>query len=258
MPRTRAQTLTVVQDTASCWIVRHGERADVAEPSWALTAARPHDPPLTSLGMQQAAATAEGLKGQRVDIVYTSPFLRCVQTAQVIADALGVPLRIEPGLCEWLNADWYGEGSTPMDAAMGDSVLKGLVGHRLDMSYVPLWDTPDRSTSSMPANYRRVSFPETSEVAVERYESTLVHLREASPYCALVTHGYGVWSMAEWLLGRTVTEDCGYCCLTNARRGRNERGDEGWRCEVLAEESHLDALDVSAVAPLGVGSAGQS
>ena len=69
----------------------------------------------------------------------------------------------------------------------------------------------------------------------------------------LVTHGYGVWRMSEWLVGREITEDCGYCSATRVRRFRNLRGEEPWRCDVLAHYAHLDTLEqTGVVAPLGV------
>ena len=251
---TRSMTLAETKQTGSVWIVRHGERADVVDPDWHLTAARPHDPPLTEAGFQQAAATAAALQEERIDAVYTSPFLRCVQTAAVIAVALDAPLRIEPGLCEWLNEEWFGDAHNPMDEEMQTRVLKQASlpgGARFDVSYRPIWDSASRSAATAKA-YRQVAFPETSENAVVRYESTLEQLRERAPYSVLVTHGYGVWTMAEWLLMREVTEDCGYCCITRTRRTINLRGQEAWQCDVVAEESHLESSDGSAKAPLGL------
>lgn len=260
-PVTRSQTLGEVAQTGGVWVVRHGERADVVDPDWHLTAARPHDPPLTEHGFAQAAATGVALRGERVDAVYTSPFLRCVQTAAAVAKELGAPLRVEPGLCEWINKDWFGDSHDPMDEGMAtrelERVVAGIGGCKLDASYQPLWDSSGRAAASAGAAFRAVAFPESSEEAVERYESTVAQLRERDPYSVLVTHGYGVWTMAEWLLQRDVTEDCGYCCVTRARRAINKRGHEGWRCDVVADEAHLEALGGEGgpalpAAPLGV------
>jgi broad specificity phosphatase PhoE len=35
--------------------------------------------------------------------------LRCVETAAPIAERLGIPIRIERGLSEWLNSEWFPE-----------------------------------------------------------------------------------------------------------------------------------------------------
>ena len=77
--------------SGSVWVVRHGERIDAVEKGWKKTAARPHDPPLTPTGFEQAAATGRALRDHRLDAIYTSPFLRCVQTATAIAE--GTPHR---------------------------------------------------------------------------------------------------------------------------------------------------------------------
>ncbi len=79
-------------------LVRHGE-------SWGnrdrIFAADPQELPLTELGYAQARAAAH-----RIDelfdatLVVSSPFLRAQQTARVIADVVGVPLRTEPDLYE--------------------------------------------------------------------------------------------------------------------------------------------------------------
>ena len=101
-PRRSARLAT----TGSVWVARHGQRIDQADGDWWETASRPHDPYLTELGMRQAEAAGRELASQGVDdsyIVYSSPFLRCVQTAQAIARELGVgTIRIEPGLAELL------------------------------------------------------------------------------------------------------------------------------------------------------------
>lgn len=267
-PLTRQRSLADVGPaTGSVWIVRHGERVDVVNPDWLVTAERPHDPPLTEFGCAQAAATGEYLLGlgDRVDFVYTSPFLRCVQTASAIARGLGgVPLRVEPGLCEWLNSDWFEANDNPMDAEMGTSKLKHVadtLGVRIDTSYRPLFDSAGRAVASRaskatagePSYQREVAFPESSDEAIGRYTTTLAHLRELTPHAVLVTHGYGVWRMSEWLVAREITEDCGYCSATRVRRFRNLRGEEPWRCDVLAYDAHLDTLEqTGVVAPLGV------
>jgi len=261
-PLTRLRSLNSDGSPASgsVWVIRHGERIDVVEPEWQLTASRPHDPPLTEHGGRQATATGEHLRelGERVDHIYTSPFLRCVQTAALISKQLGgLPLRVEPGLCEWLNGDWYDANDNPIDAGMRADELKHVVereGLRIDSSYRPIWDSECRAgRTDQSCAFREVRFPESSEEAVVRYTSTLAHVREQSPYSVLVTHGFGVWTLTEALAGREITEDCGYCSATRASRQRNRRDQQVWTCDVVAQESHLETLEAPSVtAPLGV------
>ncbi|MGQ9865629.1 MAG: histidine phosphatase family protein [Pseudanabaenaceae cyanobacterium] len=88
------------------WIARHANRQDFVDPRWFETADRPYDPPLAADGWEQARALAQRLAAAPIQRIYASPFLRTVQTAAAIAAVLGLPIRLEPGLGEWLHPDW--------------------------------------------------------------------------------------------------------------------------------------------------------
>jgi broad specificity phosphatase PhoE/ribonuclease HI len=67
------------------------------------------DLPLTELGERQAAAAAARLSTMDgVAAVVSSPMLRARQTAQPVADALGVPLNVHDGLIETDFGAWEG------------------------------------------------------------------------------------------------------------------------------------------------------
>ena len=237
--------------TGSIWVCRHGERAD-AIPGWEETAERPHDPPLTPRGLAQAAATAGVLASERIDAIYCSPFLRCMQTAAAIAAPLGLRIRVEPGLGELLNPRWF--STHPVDAAMSDEALVAAIGEALiDRTYTPVYDTAARrgataagaESDGAPAE---LCFPETSPLeAAARYERTLDALRGVGAPCfaLLVTHGFGVQAIAESVDGVEVLE-CDYCALTRlTRRGGSASGDEGvpWRCDVLCRSTHIVGVE---------------
>jgi broad specificity phosphatase PhoE len=69
------------------------------------------DPPLTELGLHQGKIVGEELANQgiKIDYVYSSPTLRCIQTADKILEGLKmrekISIRIEPCLFEFLK--WY-------------------------------------------------------------------------------------------------------------------------------------------------------
>ena len=88
------------------WLVRHAHRLDFDRPEWFDTAIYPYDPPLSELGNSQAVALAEKLRQVGIDRIFTSPFLRTIQTADPLAQILQLPIQLEWGLCEWLCADW--------------------------------------------------------------------------------------------------------------------------------------------------------
>lgn len=57
-------------------------------------------PPLTYLGRDQATAAAANLAGRGVTRVLSSPAVRATETAQAIADHLGLEVEVEPLLIE--------------------------------------------------------------------------------------------------------------------------------------------------------------
>ena len=57
-------------------------------------------PPLTDLGREQAAQAATVLAGHDVTTILTSPAMRTMETAEIIADHLDVEVQVEPLLLE--------------------------------------------------------------------------------------------------------------------------------------------------------------
>lgn len=58
------------------------------------------DVPLSDLGRRQAGAVSEALRREAIEVIYSSPLRRALETAEPIARALKIPLRIEPRLIE--------------------------------------------------------------------------------------------------------------------------------------------------------------
>jgi probable phosphoglycerate mutase len=80
------------------YFVRHGEsEANVLN----VFSNSPFRHGLTQKGKQQAIALAATLRDAPVSLIYSSPILRAVQTAEILAQALGVPLRIVDALREY-------------------------------------------------------------------------------------------------------------------------------------------------------------
>ncbi|KAL7667778.1 hypothetical protein ACOME3_010402 [Neoechinorhynchus agilis] len=155
----------ILEPVQSIICVRHGERVDFAfGPNWTERAfnkktgqynrvnlnlpcvlpkrANPWkdfigDSPLTEIGMMQALLTGEALKEKNVPIkwCYSSPSLRCIQTAHYILKGIGieksVSIRIEPGLLEFLG--WYERGRPNF---IPNKELKAF-GYNVDLTYSP-------------------------------------------------------------------------------------------------------------------------
>lgn len=89
------------------FLIRHAESApapSLAEPAW----------PLSERGHAQARALAEELASQRVARIYSSPYLRAVDTVRPLAARLG----IEVELVDELRERKLSEGMIPDHAAV--------------------------------------------------------------------------------------------------------------------------------------------
>jgi broad specificity phosphatase PhoE len=66
------------------------------------------DLPLDDTGLAQAHALAQRLADHPIVAVYSSPLKRAVQTAQPIAQRLGLPVQPLPGIMDINYGDWQG------------------------------------------------------------------------------------------------------------------------------------------------------
>lgn len=91
---------------SSLWLVRHGQT------DWNLTGRwqgqAPHAPPLNENGRAQALAIRDQVEDRRFSAIYTSDLLRSRQTAELIAEPLGLPVTLEPRLREMDLGEWEG------------------------------------------------------------------------------------------------------------------------------------------------------
>ena len=134
------------------FIVRHGEREDWADHTWARTAERPHDPSLTKKGIHMARRLGqyllcggqgwnEQLVNGAVDpsdcVLFTSPLVRCVQTTHAIAEGLGhsLPIHVEDSLVEGLSWIYNDLARQPHLAAK-------------PLQMTPLWHPADHHATS--------------------------------------------------------------------------------------------------------------
>jgi broad specificity phosphatase PhoE len=92
------------------YLLRHAAtEANLARPP--RLQGRRHDPPLARLGIRQAEATRDFLAVRPIDHCYSSPLLRAVQTATIVAAPHGLsPLPVEAltecDVGSWEGLDW--------------------------------------------------------------------------------------------------------------------------------------------------------
>lgn len=90
------------------YLTRHGARIDTEDPRWLDRCShnRSDDPHLSRAGYASASELAKALhrvqksgECQLMHIV-SSPYIRCVETANAVAEALDLSIKIEPGIAE--------------------------------------------------------------------------------------------------------------------------------------------------------------
>lgn len=85
-------------------LIRHGENSMVGK----RLAGRLPDVHLNDRGKQQALQLAEALCTAPIKAIFSSPLERAVETAQPLAQRLGLPVQLAPGLIELGYGDWQG------------------------------------------------------------------------------------------------------------------------------------------------------
>lgn len=189
------------------FIVRHGERAD-RHPS-ARTYQVTFDPCLTEKGVQQSERTAEYLEsliGQATSVhIVSSPFLRCIETAEKLAVRVSLPVHIEEGFGEYMYEEDF--SSDPFDH-LAYTVARAQTGVG-----VKLIENP---------HVLRPVFPESFDEVFARsrraWELYLPLVKE--DVLVLFTHLYVLTGVTTVLTGRSqgISEQ-GYCKMTYSDNG---------------------------------------
>lgn len=154
-----------------------------------------YDAPLSPLGRQQAEALAEQMEDVSIDVIICSPFHRTIQTVAPLARQLGLPIKLEWGLSEFLKDDWF-EG-------------------------FPLLPTPKERRTQFPEideTYRSMvmpEYPEDLERLQERLQKTTAALMENhGPTIFIMSHGASSLGIRRALLDGNqapfhFSSDCG-------------------------------------------------
>lgn len=200
------------------WVVRHGQRQDSVDPNWESNAERVHDPGLTDLGRWAAWRTGQRLAESPVDfdVVFASPFLRTVETADEICREIGATVALEPGLSEHRNAEWF------------DAEPETLPHEQLDEWFGPVRLGHDP--------FVLPEFPETHEEAMDRVGTATRRIVESvDGTILLVGHGLTIGGVVGGLVGDTDRVDAPLCGLT-----RLERDGDDWWLDFSGDTTHLD------------------
>lgn len=199
------------------WIARHGNRKDFADPTWAATASRPHDPGLAPDGVAQSRKLGHRLQNAAIDRVLASPFLRTIQTAHHVTHLTGHAVRLEPGLGEWRNPDWF--DAPP--SLLPEADLNGTFS-RLRFDHAPC---------------HTAAYPETKAESLRRIGATGRCLadRFSEESLLLIGHGITVWGLLNGFFDDIADTGCPLASLTEL-----VEDDQGWHLVRRNDVSHLD------------------
>ena len=111
----------------SVYLLRHAHRFDfqMTRDEWHALASRSTDPPLSDLGLRQAADA--GTLFEQLDPstahVLSSPYLRCIQTANPIAQAVGAKIKVDLGVSEIQPSYLRGAAERHLDRVVAVSIF---------------------------------------------------------------------------------------------------------------------------------------
>lgn len=200
----------------SVFLTRHGQRIDAVVKDWKSLPGCPGSLHLSPHGIEQARALARRLAGERVVHIFASPFYRTVQTANVIAELLDVPVCVERGVCEFLQPRYF---PGPLVVPPPEELARTFT--RVDLSYRSMMD------------------PQPPETEEDCYRRAGEAMRQLAVACGgsflIVSHGKPIRGMVYGLLGArpelNASVECGLTQLS--------RTTDGWLLEHNGDASHL-------------------
>lgn len=203
------------------WIARHGNREDFVDRTWKETAKWPHDPGLSPDGIIQAKELGLRLKDENITAIFSSPFLRTIQTAKETADLTDLKINVEYGLSEWLKSEWF----------FPSPVI------------IPLEDKTDMFPQ-INSSYRSITspvYPETFSDMSQRVKNTVMAIIRSFPgNLLLIGHGASVDASARALVGDGLKINSSLCSIIKIS------GTEyNWELELNGDTSHLSDPEVS-------------
>jgi broad specificity phosphatase PhoE len=193
-----------LESSKAIFIMRHGERLDRSLESkgldWISTAERPHDPPLSDHGILQAQEVGRQLKSCGIVKIISSPMIRTVMTANVLAEVLGLgseSICIEPGLVEEAKSFRGKDSSEPpptWNPLILSSPLLFRFSDKINTSYIPILPVSHTFDATLPNGVREIfdEFTDRDVVTAQRCARLVRLLLANIDEChrvLLVTHG---------------------------------------------------------------------
>ncbi|GAA5512184.1 putative phosphoserine phosphatase 2 [Deinococcus carri] len=198
------------------FLIRHARTAS----NVAQTLGAGHDDPLDPLGERQAQAVAAHLAALNLPAprVYASPYRRARQTAQAIADALGVPVTVLVGVQEFHTGSWVGRPYSHLQT------------HHHE------WLHED-GTLGFPGG-------ESLQGVARRFQAALEGVLEEEGTPLVVSHGGALSSVLPFLLGTDLAEAWQTSRYQHGNTAVTELvwEPDGWVAVRVADGGHLEGM----------------
>ncbi|CAG8754290.1 7201_t:CDS:1 [Cetraspora pellucida] len=277
------------------FIIRHGERADLVDPKFRDTSPTPYDTPLTPKGKRQAKRTGAYIHDIQLEtvvkdinyqrkveyIIYTSPFLRTVETAIGIAEGItsnqpnlpigSLQFRIEPALAD-LHYHKKAIPNSIIDSRVKELCLltqpdqdteqdqqKSQLCFKVDFEYAPIsTKLPPHPEGMMDAlarcsnAFEKITIPFIERLCQDPLKDIVL---------ILVTHGWCFNAIqSSCFKGSGPWFDVRYCAVTRARWVPKDENSENiyntedtfddnnstgkWILDIIANVEHLKSMSV--------------
>lgn len=203
--------------TRTLYLVRHGQRIDAVNKQWHKDGDNKYDPYLSQLGVWQAQKVGERLRGEQIDHIISSPYVRALQTAQAIAEQLQQSFVVEDGVGEWLGRAMMAQAPN-----IPHAYTRAERFSYLDTDYAsavhPVW-------------------PETVPQVFDRYREAMQHLLGAfTGNLLIVGHGRVVTGVPHVLTGKPESN----FKLELAGLTQLEWAEDAWHIQLNGDIEHLE------------------
>jgi len=222
------------------YFARHGFRQGFDWPTSPTGTKR--DPPLTAHGINQAKELADFFEREtkdaklRLDMIYSSPYYRCLQTASYTADRLGLPIHVEFGVSEFFQTVTPNTGLHPRPPH-AESLRRYFSQIASPTTHDPLLFAPREGETITEIHERAIRF---LGLLIDHVDRTLPNVKTV----LLVSHAATVITLGRALSGdREKDVRAGTCSLSHYERVSEEResnrGLGEWTCKLNGSTEHL-------------------
>lgn len=214
------------------YLTRHGFREDWVNTEWKKTAALPFDPPLAQQGLKQAKELGAALAPAKVNTIFSSPYYRCIQTANEVATACSLNEEEEVKIC---LESGVGERFNEVEAKKH---VPGVPDKRSLDDLLPLFPIIDKEYTSVAPHQ---ACHESKEQILDRGRRVAAIISEIAKKekgtFLIVTHASVLISLVRGFVGDSRLQVRSAVCSVTKLVWDEEKGI--WKMKINGDCSHL-------------------